>query len=189
MLNNTMIDATIVLELEKAQSWPKYQFSVLPLSMVECPIDDDRKQVVYQFVLDTRFSLMYYDKTSDETIVDCTGTIVKDQTLLVHSVYVDGILIKDDMLKYMSQYSPNYREDFIKYCIEHNIDIDYSPQKNLKFWHPGEWTLEWTDDFWKHYQSVRKALYPKADPNYTGYTHEDIERKLVQIKNLIDYYD
>jgi len=181
-----MICVLLTLELEQGLSWPEFYFNVEPESVVESLTGTGKKQVVVKLNVVDKLSMVYYNKTPQQTIVDQHGTITQDQTLAIQNVYFDDFLLDPKVINLMSHYTPKYNQGFIDYCQQHNIHVDHNPQHQLKFWHNGTWQLDWDQDFWTQYQQQRRSIYSTENLNYSGYTFSDINDQLLHLKALLE---
>lgn len=183
-----MVHASIILELDRGLSWPQYCFDCASLVTAETVINSNKKRVTVELHPTNSLVLEYINKSQNETIVNSAGAIVQDQTLEIKSVYFDQILLDSAVIQHMSQYLPRYHLGFVAHCEQNNISIDHGVQHQLKFWHNGQWSLTWSNDFWAQYQTVRRALYATDNLNLTGYTLDDIQQKLHDLKKLLNQH-
>lgn len=176
-----MFTIDIVVELSFGISWPEYQFNFQNQHMVISTANSSNRLVHHTGTVNHNVALTWSQKLSCETVLE-NGHIVRDQTVEINKVVIDGILIPKHLLTKISWYEPHYRADFLDYCANQNIEIQNSPQSILKFWHAGIWNLPLPTDFWFKYHSVRQN---NTHSDHTGNSSELILNNLSRLKKLL----
>jgi hypothetical protein len=186
-----MHEFKIVLTLEKGRSWPDFNWIPAAIKIDSVDVDDYKKTVTY-LIADAKqnIQLEYHSKGPDETVIDAAGKILHDQTLEISAVYVDDILLNHQFLFDNSNYIPNYNPIFVSYCAENNITVITEAQSATKFWHNGNWTFEFEDNFWLWYFLLNKnsneekvnSLSREQINSYLGYSDAQIQSQLNNLK-------
>jgi len=126
-------------------------------------------------------------KAREETVVDAQGQILRDQRISIRSIFIDDILLDMHLVRDLSEFMPQYRDDFLEYCQLHSIDIDHGPCHTLDLFHAGTWKLTWDGSFWPWYQQQRRLRQRsyhdvKKFQNMIGDDHERIQHDLKRFR-------
>ena len=172
----------ILIQLNKGASWPQIKFNSTAVLISETETSMYQKNQHWQIDVSNKFELNYFDKNSNETIVDALGNIIRDQTLEICSVWFQGIKLNLNTLVKIAKFFPSYRDDFIDYCKQNNIVPDPGPLRQTKFWHAGTWEVELSEDFWVQYKKFRV----NDDHNdFVGVSSDTIKNNLQRLKELL----
>lgn len=174
-----MFDVELDVCLHCGQTWPKYKIN-LDENQFEYS-SEYTKVVKYTGTVSDVLSLNYTVKDQQETIVK-DGKIVRDQSIEILALQIDGIKIPKQMIEKLSQYVPLYRVDFLEYCKNANIAVDYGPMHSIKFWHAGNWSVALPSNFWHLYQQMRQL---NIGTDFTGNSKEEIHNSLKKIRSLL----
>jgi hypothetical protein len=172
----------ILLQLTKGISWPQIKFNVESSLDSEDEVSMYQKNQRWQISVLDKFELTYFDKSADNTVVDSEGNIIRDQTLEICSVWYQGIKLNLHTLSQMSNFYPNYRDDFIEYCKQHDIKVDHGPLHQTKFWHAGTWVTSFSKDFWTQYKKIRSN---NEHNDFVGNSSETIRNNLQRLKESL----
>lgn len=172
----------LLLQLNKGMAWPEFSFNAPSTLISESESSTYQKNQHWKVHVLDKFELYYVNKTSNETIVDHLGIIIRDQTLEICSVWYQGIKLNPYILLKMSSYDPTYRSDFIEYCKQNNITLDLGPLQQTKFWHAGRWTMNFSKDFWHQYKKFRTG---DQYNNFVGDSSDDIRTNTQRLKDLL----
>ena len=156
----------VILKLNKGTSFPQWDFSQ-PFNIInEQIIDDDTKLVTVEIVTtnNTSITLEYSGKTTQETIVDAAGTILKDQSLVVENILVNDIKIELLAIKDYLKFVPEYTASRIKYAEEHGIDLSKEIYTDHMY-DNGIWTFTFERPFFLWYNKVLMALIDNSETN------------------------
>jgi hypothetical protein len=127
--------------------------------------------------------MIFPQKIREETVVDQSGKILRDQQITIKSIFVDSILLDMHIVHDQSEFMPCYRQDFIEYCKHNSVDVDYGPCRTLDLFHAGTWRLNWIEPFWSWYQYQRRQRQKlhhdiSKFQNMIGDDHDKIDRDL-----------
>lgn len=172
----------ILLQLNKGQSWPQFRFNAPAHMVSDTDISAYQKNQHWHIDVQYKFELNYFDKSSNETVVDTAGNIVRDQSLEVCAVWYQGIKLNMHILSKMAKFYPLYRGDFIEYCKQNNIAVEQGPLHQTKFWHAGTWTTDFSKDFWWQYKKLKSN---NEHNDYVGHSSETINANLQRLKELL----
>jgi hypothetical protein len=172
----------LLLKLDKGLSWPEINFNTSSRLINETEISAYQKSQLWHIDVLEQFEMTYPNKDANETIVDSSGVIVRDQTLEICNVWYQEIKLNLQIFAAMTNFYPNYRNDFIDYCVQHNIVVDPGPLHQTKFWHAGTLTADFSGDFWWRYKKLRV----NNDHNdYVGHSSDTINYHLQYLKDLL----
>lgn len=172
----------LLLQLTQGQSWPQFKFNAPATLISETEISADQKNQHWQITVSGPFKLDYFDKSSNETVIDATGNIVRDQSLEVCAAWYQGIKLNLHILSKMAKFFPCYRDDFVEYCKQNNIVVEPGPLHQTKFWHAGTWAMEFSTDFWWQY---KKSRFNNEHNDYVGHSSQTINANLQKLKELL----
>jgi hypothetical protein len=180
----------LLVTLEQGQSWPQFNFNSPSKLITQNNLSLYSQDQLWEIdISDSQFALNYTNKSSNETVLDSDGKIIRDQTLEISLVWYQGIKLNLNILSRMAQYYPDYRSDFIDYCQINNITLESGPLHQLKFWHAGSWILDLRENFWYRYANEKKSnKYINTDSdieNFIGASREEIARQLISLKKLL----
>lgn len=178
----------IELGLHRGVSWPKIKLNNDAVITEELQVDDFFKKVKYSGPAIDTVELLYYDKTVNDTIVDSSDNIIRDQHVEILSFWIDDILVNTCTLKLLGTYCPSYRHDFIEYCNKHKIPVDYQPQHELKFWHNGVWSIGTKNNFWDRVFEMQESYLSRITnktQNYVGYDNLQLTSLTNQLKKYL----
>lgn len=174
-----MFDIELDIRLHRGQTWPEYKIN-LDKNQVEC-VDENTKVVKYTGTVSDVLSLTYTVKDQQETVIK-DGKIVRDQSIEIFALRINGIKIPNQMIEKLSQYIPSYRVDFLEYCKNASITVDHGPMHSINFWHAGNWSFALPKNFWYHYQQARQL---STESDFTGNSKEEIHNSLKKIRSLL----
>jgi hypothetical protein len=180
----TLID--LDLELHRGLTFPGIDFNLVPVVLQEIE-NDDLQRYLYRFQCDQELMIKIAYKAADQTVLDPDGEIVRDQAVEIKTCWVDGIMLRTDVLSQLGEYQPNYRPDFITYCQNKNIPLpDTKKTSALKFYHSGEWVLHCGNDFWARYDRARHSKEIEIrHQDHQGYQKKSILASLRKIKDQL----
>lgn len=176
-----MYNVELELQLALGKTWPNFDTTIVNCVTDVVQEDNNLKIISLQGQVDDLLVLTYRYKDSCETIVE-QGRIVRDQSIKITNLRIDGIKISLNILQKISLYTPNYRQDFLDYCKESNIAVDYGPMSVLTFWHAGNWQLCLPKDFWDDYHLLMNV---ESDDNFSGNSSESIREQLQKLKTRL----
>jgi hypothetical protein len=177
------------LEFSKGVSWPVLEF-VNGVNLAENLVDQNKKTVNVFLTSDTNIVFKNTNKTSSETIVDNSGLIIADQYVKIKKLWADDILLDWQLILSQCHFKPEYSEDFVNYCHQHSIEIDYNPYP-LELYHNGTWSFEFELDFWSWYADLRQQKILKnfsaTDIElYFGTDSTERQQSLKTLKDLLN---
>lgn len=174
-----MLSVELELCLSKGITWPDHSVNLEKFTVER--EDENIKTVRYQGFVSNELLLQYITKNQNETIVK-DGKIIKDQYIEITKLTIDGILIPYHMIEKLSQYVPVYRTDFLEYCKNENIDINYGPIQTIKFWHAGTWSMIMGSNFWFKYKKARQST---LHSDFTGNSRDEIQNSIARIRSFL----
>jgi hypothetical protein len=176
-----MFTVDIVLKLSFGISWPKYQFNLHNETVTPSKDISYQRLVRHSGQAQNNLALTWPQKLACETVLE-NDQIVRDQSIEIITITIDGIFVPQQMLTKISWYEPHYRQDFLDYCASHSIEITDKPQSIVKFWHAGIWHLPLVEDFWFKYNAVRQN---NTHSDHTGNNSDQIKSNLSRLKKLL----
>lgn len=171
-----MYNVEIDLCLNLGATWPKYTTNISKQKILSQ--DNNSMIVKHVGVVTSNVNLHYVEKPQSETVVK-DEQIVRDQCIEIRNIWINGIKIPLHMIDRISEFVPNYRQDFLEYCKREKIVVDHGPLHVTTFWHAGTWTLPVTENFWVDYNRARQY---HNNTNYTGVSSKDIQENLKRLK-------
>lgn len=184
-----MHELKIVLIYEKGVNWPSVVLQPGALEIESNIVNDYKKIVSYSIANCKNFiQLNYESKGPNETVVSAGGEILHDQTVEIAAIYVDDILLNQQFVVDHSMYTPNYNSSFIEYCSENHIPLITEAHGATKFWHNGQWTFDFENDFWAWYCAKREntvSLTGDQISKYLGQSDKQIQAQLADLKKYL----
>jgi|LauGreStaDraftv2_3_1035109.scaffolds.fasta_scaffold03055_2 hypothetical protein len=184
-----MLNFTIQLVLTKGVTWPKHQFNIKTSETIIT--QSDIKTIVKYSMATTEKEIIlnYVDKPQCETIYK-DGVIILDQSIEIMSIHCNNILLDLSLITRYAKYCPIFRDDVIRYCQAHNIDLDVGPLQTTKFYHAGKWVFIINNNFWEWYANVRQNIIIESIKHdnvkeYIGYGSVQLKNKLEKLKNVL----
>ena len=178
------MQARIATRLERGQTYPLYTVNMTLQNSYE-----DKEYVIDVFE-DTVESIKidWQNKPREETVL-ANGEIIRDQTIEITDVWIENIILEKPILEQLGMYTPNYREDFIKYCDSNSIPLDNNPHK-LKFWHAGTWRIKTPYNFWEVYSQKINQIDDSMDQHTAkqtlGIWDAEISQQVAILKKCIN---
>jgi hypothetical protein len=192
--NNTKVkqsvNVIVELELHLGVTWPKYTVNQ-ELSCKETQISERIKKHKVVFDAVTSPLILDYTKFEGETVTSKNGEILFDQKLKINKIWIDNILLEQDLVKYsMSQFDPNYNTSYIEYCEQNQLTVDHGPLQILEFFHSGKWRFSFQVPFWNWYNNLmRERVAGKHNKNdlesYFGIEDDDNQQLILKLKELL----
>lgn len=177
---------TVEIELTMGLTFPSIQFDNNIKDVLTVDIGPFHQVQRHTGTLIDSLTLEYNGKNSSETIIDDSGTIIRDQTVTIKNLWIDNIIVPQTFLITHSKYYPRYHQDFLNYCKEHNIIVNNGPLHEIKFWHSGTWKFDIVQPFWDwFYNEECAAQDQKHNPNYVGYSKDHVKQQLQKIKDIL----
>ena len=165
--------------VNRGLTWPAYTTNLDKATIIND--GQDVKVIKHTGSVSKNVTLEYVSKRQEETVVE-DGKIVRDQSIEIQHLWIDGIKLPVHMIEKLSLYYPAYRPDFLEYCKTQSISVDYGPLHNIKFWHAGTWSILLDSDFWFKYKVIKQ---PDSGTDFTGNSSEEIKQSLERIKSLL----
>lgn len=166
----------IELILERGQTWPDYQINLPKVAVHD--IDDCR--IVTHRGQTQELTIDYKEKLQSETVVE-NGVIVRDQSIKISNIWIDGIKIHARMLDQLGLFKARYRDDYIEFCQQHNIEVVTDPFPARQFWHAGTWNIALDELFWHRYRQQRSS---SLNDDFNGYSN--LSTLLQPLKDLLN---
>lgn len=155
-MNNYSIDAKscqIEIILTKGNHWPQWTFEN-NFQIVD-EVESDFQKTVNVLISDLDSSTIILERTGkddNETIVE-NNQIVRDQTLGINRVWINGVLIEWSVLQKIGKFYPEYSETNIKYAKENNIVLE-AVRSDLTFFYNGKWVFKFEQPFFTWYNQI-----------------------------------
>lgn len=176
-------------EFQLGKHWPILEFADEFL-LTESLVNEKTKRVNVIVNTDKEiFEFKNKNKNEYDTIV-VNGVIVQDQTVKLKKIWIDDILLDCNLIRPFINFVPEYRNSFVQYCTENNIDIDYNPYP-FELFHNGVWSFKFKKPFWGWYSSIRQQQIKENFTSheielYLGTETQDRQNSLLQLKKLLN---
>jgi hypothetical protein len=180
--------ATVTLECYQGLTWPA-------ASLTQCSASKNSRQLSEFVKLETycinlllpKIEIIFPYKAQEETVIDDQGQILRDQRVSIRSIFIDDISLDMHLVRDLSEYIPQYRHDFLEYCVLQGIGIDSGPSRTLDLFHAGTWQLTWAGSFWPWYQQQRRGRQKsyhdiKKFQNMIGDDNEQVNHDLKRFR-------
>jgi hypothetical protein len=186
MLSYSIDLCTLRLELKLSHgtTWPTWTINQ-PSTVI-----DTREDGVYRFVtidiniVSSPVTINNIGKTDQDTIIK-DGQIIRDQSLSIHKIWANGVLLENELISKFAKFYPEYQKNNIDYAQSHNIMLPLEISQ-LDFYYNGTWIFEFEQPFFIWYNQqlmdtltnvnghVRRSHLGIGDPD-----------KIIQLKNIL----
>lgn len=188
-----MIDFVLEFLLSRGQTWSQIEFDQ-DCKVLSEATENDTKIIRYHLKANSGVGFTIPYKSPEETVTDSHGKIVRDQTVKIYNIWADDIKLDMKVVLSMFEYVPKYRQDFIDYCNDNNIDLSMQSLHALEFWHAGYCKISWQESFWVTYSQQRRSLQrpnqiAEEQQNYVGYDSGTFQGLLAPLKNKLKQCD
>ncbi len=154
MLDIDVQKIILILRLQRGRSFPSWNISQPFYLKNEQNIDDDTKLIVVEITPNAdEINFQYFGKSSNDTILDSLGQIIRDQSLKIENMYVNNIKIELMAIKNFCKFIPEYSSSRIEYAKNHNLELPVELHTD-HFFDNGQWIFKFERPFFLWYNDI-----------------------------------
>ena len=159
MLAYTLSAKTVDIDLKlfKGTDWPKWNFEQ-PYTVVSAVENDHIQNIKVNIRLDdtdTKITLNNFGKSINDTVIE-NNKIVRDQSIEIQKIWVNGVLLELLTLQDSFEFYPKYQQSDWAYAHEKGTHLP-TCRNETKLHYNGSWHFEFEQPFFYWYNDQLMA--------------------------------